>query len=279
MHKSLMAGAVAVALVGAGGANAGNIVLTGHDNDFHWNFGASPGNGGPAGLGLAAEFSFVRAAAPTPGAKVLIIDTAANSGTLELGNAATSILGAANVTIKTPETIVAADFSVGTYSAFAVASEVGCGGCDLTPAEVALITAQSAAIGTFLNAGGGILGLAGAADPLAYAYVPFSAVNPGGTPPSTGYVQTAFGASIPLPAVNGNPTHNFFSEPGSLGLSSAYGVTERLGSATTGTPETVACVGCTTSILAAPEPGSLGLLGSALLGLAAVVRRKRRSAG
>ncbi len=33
MHKSLMAGAMAVALVGADAAYAGNIVLTGHDND------------------------------------------------------------------------------------------------------------------------------------------------------------------------------------------------------------------------------------------------------
>src|SRR5690348_8689230 len=114
MHKSLMAGAVAVALVGAGGANAGNIVLTGHDNDFHWNFGANPGNGGAAGLALGAELSFVRAGSTSPTLPVLVIDTALHSGTLELGNAATSLLGAANVAVKAPTAITAADFNPAT---------------------------------------------------------------------------------------------------------------------------------------------------------------------
>src|SRR5437870_3548965 len=194
MKKVLMAGVAAVALGGVGAAYAGNIVLTGHDNDFHWNFGSNPGNGGPAGMALGAELSFVRAGAPNSALPVLVIDTSVHSGTLELGNAVTGLLGAPNVVVKAPSAIAAADFNVATYSAFAVASEVGCGGCDLTPAEVALITAQSAAIGTFLNAGGGILGLAGDGDPLAYAYVPASASNPGGSPPSNGYVQTAAGA-------------------------------------------------------------------------------------
>jgi hypothetical protein len=212
MKRMLMVGVASVALVGAGAAYAGNIVLTGHDNDFHWNFGANPGNGGPAGMALGAELGFARAGSTNPNLPVLVIDTAANSGTLELGMAATSLLGAVNVIVKAPSLITAADFNPATYSAFAVASEVGCGGCDLTPAEVALITAQSAAIGTFLDAGGGILGLAGDGDPLAYAYVPASASNPGGSPPSTGYVQTAAGAILGIPAVNGNPTHNFFNE-------------------------------------------------------------------
>jgi len=101
-----------------------------------------------------------------------------------------------------------------------VASATSCGGCDNTPAAIANITAQSAAIASFFNAGGGIIGLAGANDPNAYAYVPQSATNAGGAPPSSGYLQTADGATLGIPAVNGDTTHNFFNEPGVGGLSS-----------------------------------------------------------
>ena len=104
-----------------------------------------------------------------------------------------------------------------------------CGGSDNTPAFIAALSAAAdkAAINSFFTAGG-IVGLAGAADPNAYAYVPAAASNPGGFPPESGYVQTAAGAALGLPAVNGNPTHNFFSEPGTGGLSPSYVVTERL---------------------------------------------------
>ena len=122
-------------------------------------------------------------------------------------------------------------------------------------------------------------------DANAYDYVPTAATNPGGNPPTSGYLQTAFGATLGLPAVNGNTTHNFFSEPGTGGLSASYGVTERLLNATTGTPETVAikagtttCIAKGTCVTGVPEPRSLGMLGVGLMGLAAAWRRKRSSA-
>jgi hypothetical protein len=279
MKRTLMAGVAVAALMG-GEAYAGNIVLTGHDNDFHENFGANPGPGGSAGLALAAEISFARSGSANPSLPVLTFD----QGT-ELTNALTA-LGVSFTNISTAGAIVPTLFDPTKFSAIAVASVTSCGGCDNTPAFIAALTADKAAIGTFFTAGGGIVGLAGALDPNAYAYVPAAATNPGGFPPSTGYVQTAAGGALGLPATNGNPTHNFFSEPGTGGLSPSYVVTERLLNATTGTPETVAVKGETTTCIVngtcttgVPEPGTLGLLGAGLAGLAAPRRRKRGQAG
>jgi hypothetical protein len=60
-------------------------------------------------------------------------------------------------------------------------------------------------------------------------------------------VQTAYGASIGIPAVNGDPTHNFFNTPGTAGVSAAYSAVETLGAG--GAIETLACQACTTGTL------------------------------
>src|SRR5439155_11133207 len=102
-------------------------------------------------------------------------------------------------------------FSVATYSAIVVASQSACDGCDNTPTSAANLARVQASFGTFLDAGGGIVGLSGAGVPNAYGYLPGSSgAAQFGSPPISGYVQTAFGASINVPAVNGNETHNFF---------------------------------------------------------------------
>lgn len=271
MNKTLLAGVAAVALVGAGAAHAGNIVLTGHDNDFHQSANAK--------AATAAEIAFIRAGSTNPSLPILSLDA---------GSELTSLLTTLGISFVNvvPSAVTAADFDPTKYSGFAVASVTSCGGCDNHPSDIAAITAQSAAIASFFNAGGGILGLAGAHDASAYAYVPESATNPGGSPPRTGYVQTAAGAILGLPAVNGDTTHNFFDEPGTGGLSASYVVTERLRDPATGTPETIALRGGTTTCIIAgtcpppgvPEPGTLGILGAGLVGLAAARRRKRGSA-
>lgn len=275
MWKKVLSLAAAISFLAASQAFAGNIVLTGHDNDYHYYYGdTSAGGPGPA---LLAELAFVRNGSSLP---VLTFDDGS-----ELTSTLTA-LGISYTNVNPSSSLSASLFDPTQYSAMVVASNVNCGGCDNTNADLANIATQSAAIASFFNAGGGILGLAGASDTNAYAYVPEAATNAGGSPPNSGYVQTAAGATLGLPPVNGDPTHNFFNEPGTGGLASAYVVTERLTNAVTGTPETIAlangkitCTGSSCTIggsgTSVPEPGSLVLLGTAIAMTSLMLRRRR----
>jgi hypothetical protein len=261
-------------------AYAGNIALTGHDDDFHQaNDGIGTGGGptGPAGMQLSALVSFARAGSALP---VLTFDsgTELTSSLTDLGVVWT------NVDPNNGALVTDALFNPAVYSAFIVASDETCGGCDNTAAGEANIAAHKTAIDDFLNGGGGIIGLAGADSTHYYDFVPEAASSVGGAP-TDGYTATGlFG----IPAVNGDPTHNLFWDPGTHGESTFYQVAEvnSSGNGTIPGPNaaaTLVCDACTTTggviTGAAPEPSSILLFGSgliafALFGLSRSLKRK-----
>jgi hypothetical protein len=168
---------------------------------------------------MAADLAFVRNGSSLP---VLTFD----SGTQLTSSLTKAGVAFTNVDPNNAAAITDALFNASLFSAIAVASHQSCGGCDNSTAGLANLATHISAIGAFLTAGGGVLGLSGAMDPNAYAYVPEAASNAGGNPPSFGYVETAAGLAAGLVAENGDPTHNFFSAPGTSGLSAAYTVAE-----------------------------------------------------
>lgn len=264
MFKKLLTAAVALGVTAAVPAQAGNIVLTGHDNDYH--------QSSDAFAQVTASIKFIRNGSLLP----LL--------TFDAGSELTSMLTFLGVAFTNINPSVAANitnalFNSAVYSGFAVASEESCGGCDNSAASVANIATHTTAIQAFFNAGGGIYGLTAGNDSLGYAYVPQTASNPGGSPDSYNHVTTAAGLALGIPAVNGDATHNFFSAPGSAGLSSLFQVVETQGEG--GGPLTVALAngkidggtitgGGSTSV---PEPASIAVLGLGLLGLRIAQRR------
>jgi hypothetical protein len=215
-------------------ATAGTIVLTGHDDDFHSTVAGST----QATAQANAMFLLVRGSSTLP---VLTFD----AGT-ELTGLLTALgIPFTNVNPDSAANITDSLFNAATFSAFAVASDASCGGCDNSPAGEANIAAHSTAIGAFLNAGGGIIGLAGANSPGYYDFVPQTATSVGGAP-SDGYTATGVGG---IPAVNGDPTHNLFSNPGTSGESAFYQIAEvnSIGNGTILPPAatTLVCLNCT----------------------------------
>ena len=256
----------ALAMLGLTGgiATAGNIALTGHDDDLHQTTGAL--------AQITAMMNFARNGSSLP---VLTFD----SGT-ELTSSLTTLgIPFFNVNPDVSASVTDALFNNALYSAFAVASDTSCGGCDNNPTGEANIAAHSTAIGNFLNAGGGIVGFAGAGSANYYAFVPQTASSVGGAP-STGYSATGiFG----IPAVNGDPTHNLFWNPGTHGESAFFQVAEvnSTGNGTIPPPAaaTIICNACTVSggVIGAPgvpEPSTWTLIALPLAAIFLVRSRK-----
>jgi hypothetical protein len=214
-------------LLPASSAWAGRVWATGHDADFHCN------GGGPQCHYLSTALNYVRAAAPDPTKKVLVVD---NNG-LELDNSLTAF-GIPHDTIDpSSPAFGTTPFSTDTYSAIAVASDASCGGCDLNQSGTSdsdAINARAGDFSAFFNAGGGVLALAGArhggnSTSSPNVYYNFMPLPVGGVAVTNPFCLTPDGAFLGLEDPAGCPdaakhtgthddinccaTHNSFTKP------------------------------------------------------------------
>lgn len=256
-------------------ARGGNIVLTGHDDDYHLSVNA-----------LGQITSFAAFAANGSALPLLVFDAGRE---LTTGLTTAGITNYVNVNPSVAANITDSLFDTSRYSAFLIASDQSCGGCDNNSITSANINAHATAIAGFLNAGGGIVAFAGGNNADYYSFLPQTASSVGGAP-SFGYSQTDVGAALNIPAVNGDQTHNLFFSPGTGGTSSAYQIAE-VNSSGNGTimgpnaATTLVCAGCTTSggviiggggVDVVPEPSSIALISTGA-GLAALWSRRKRT--
>lgn len=265
--RLIVAGAV---LLSASTGFAGNIALTGHDDDFHQSTAA--------GNQLSGMLAFARAGSANSALPVLTFD----QGT-ELTSFLTA-LGISWVNVNPSSAISASVFDPTKYSAIAVASDQSCGGCDNNSTGSANLAAQSGAIASFFNAGGGIVALAGASNTGYYSFLPSAATNPGVISCETCFSQTAAGLLVGIPAVNGDFPHNVFGFPGSPGMDPLWQVAEAYNStdAPANSPFTVFISNATIGGGGfggggVPEPGTWSLLGAGMLALAYTARRRKVS--
>jgi hypothetical protein len=173
----------------------GNVVLTGHDDDFHQSAEAQA-----QALGM---LNFARQGSALP---VLTFDH---------GSELTSLLTSIGVSFVNVDPNLgvpnASLFNNSLYSAIVVASDTSCGGCDNNATSSANLAGASAAIATFFNNGGGIVAFAGASNTSYYNFLPASATNPGIVTCISCFTQTAAGGTAGVPAVNTDYPHNFLT--------------------------------------------------------------------
>lgn len=298
LRKSFKAAGVALvatAAIGLGSAlpaHAGSIYLTGHDVLLHsgqnsydnvilnWLRGAGTGSEIAAG---SYDILLVRNMS-LGGLGTVGVNTLEGFGTITTVDIA-SFSGAGGAAALTA--------ALAGKDVLVIPDHQSCGGCNLTSADADILEARSAEITAFFNAGGDIFGGSGASDTTFYNFLPPGAVA-SGLPigASSGFTCTAAGAAIGIvdgtgascpggpSMINGFPTHNRFtafdsdftvfetrgSEVISIGIRDATISDGGIG--TCGSPGQPACP--------TPEPGSLPLLGIALLGAGWALRRRIR---
>lgn len=239
-----------IVVLPASAAQAGKLIVTGHDSDLHC-------SGGSQCHFVEVATNYVRSGAPDPTKPVLVLDNdAANSpGEYDFAEALDNAFGPGVVprVVMEPQSAAWASepLTVDRYSAILVASDYNCGGCDLNPppqagesetADSDAINARKSDIEAFFNAGGGVFANAGdihgdgdasTGPDVFYNFVPLPV---GGVQVSPPFCLTPDGAALgfedppdgsaepggcPDPAkragtrddINCCATHNSFAEP------------------------------------------------------------------
>ena len=147
---------------------------------------------------MKAALGYVRETAPHPKRPVLVLDRGPKQLALAIRKAWSggySYTGP-KVVVVDPRSAAFRKLAldVRRYSAIAIASDAGCGGCDLEGADSAAIARRKGAIQAFLNKGGGIYAGAGGANAAAYyKFVPIPAAGPSSEGP---FQLTAYGRRI-----------------------------------------------------------------------------------
>jgi hypothetical protein len=217
-RRAFVAAIVALFLIPAAPAFGGRLIATGHDADSHCSGYDFP-NGQCHFLGQAIKY--VRGGAPSPSKPLLLLDCSVGN---RLQTAVNNALGSTPATTKCPSNPASGWSSeplrTSSYSALVVGSID-----QLGVADPPLINARKAAIGSYFNAGGGILALSGdyLGDDPTDPYYQFAPIGIGGKSVTSPFKLTPEGQSLGFhDSVNGIgtnddinccPTHNSFQEP------------------------------------------------------------------
>lgn len=267
--------AVTLAVITLTGLSAwgGQIFVSGHDPDFH-------AFEGPNLIGaqdtINVALDFARNGDTKP---ILVIQT--DLSNVSLGDHIDSLNGlissgyTAGATPGNHFVVVNATAfattNLANYSAIFAPSDHG---GTLTEADIIALDADSANIIRYLNAGGGLVAFAedgfhtGGNSAKLYGFLPFLVSSTAASQFESGNVLTPFGASLGLTTsdINGNFSHNVFTSTGGMNVVDTTPNGDIMSLAFKGQ---IGSGGVTT-----PEPSSLLLLGSGILGLAGVIRRK-----
>ena len=229
-HRGVVVALVAcigALMAGAGPAQAGRLLVTGHDVDLHCSGSIDAAHDSCHYMKVAVDY--VRAGSTKP---VLVLDRVGG----EVGRALDNTYGPGVLARDEVDPVSPAFgttvLSPANYSAIIVASDSTCGGCDLnafgaTPDSDA-INARTADIAAFFNSGGGVIAFAGAShadgDPAdgADSFYNFVPIPVGGVAVSPPFTLTPAGTALgfadnptdsSLSDINCCPTHNSFALP------------------------------------------------------------------